>query len=743
MNERLDSAMQQLADEQRRLKSLRADYNVIMRSRFHGLRVLWFALKHVLMGGSPKDLYAAWSPALEPLSVTSPVLEHKPKHEPQYEEDRLIKSWLERIARQPLSDEPVVTVVIPAYNQCQATVRCLQSLADTWFESLAVQIVFVDDGSSDQTCELITSLPGIDYLRNGVNQGFIRSCNRGAAIARGRYICFLNNDTELSDGWLDHLVTGAEADPMVGAVGAKLVYPNGKLQEAGAIIWRDGSGWNYGRGDDPADPRYNYTREADYCSAAALLVRADLFRTLGGFSERYLPAYYEDTDLCFAIRSLGYRVIYEPRSVVVHHEGVTSGKDTSAGMKRFQPVNESKFSQAWSLALREHFANDPARVPFAARRIRHDRTVLVVDSYVPLYDKESGSNRLLRILKVMRAAGYQVIFLPDNYAGLQPYTTELQALGIEVLYCTENGRPMEEALGEVLPILDVAWVCRPELFMKYRPLIQVNRATKFVYDTIDLHFVRKKHERDVLGGAPDQWRETQALELQAARSADVTVTVTEGEKAVLESHGIRNVYCVPNIHEVEFREERSFDRSEGLLFIGSYNHPPNIDSVKWLCSKIMPVVWKRLPAVELTLLGSNPNDEVRALASQRVHVPGYRHDVAGYFLQSRLFLAPLRFGAGLKGKIGQSLSYGLPVVTTSVGAEGFELEHGRDCWLAEDPQSFAEGIVRLYTDPVLWQRLSANSLKAVERFQSSVVGPKALRVLADVVSKGSRVLAEA
>ncbi|MBV8727756.1 MAG: glycosyltransferase, partial [Candidatus Eremiobacteraeota bacterium] len=198
--------------------------------------------------------------------------------------------------------------------------------------------------------------------------------------------------------------------------------------------------------------------------------------------------------------------------------------------------------------------------------------------------------------------------------------------------------------------------------------------------------------------------------------------------------GIRNVYCVPNLHEIESREQRSFEQTEGLLFIGSYKHTPNVDAVRWLCEEIMPLVWAKLPNVIVTLLGSDPPTKVQMLRSQLVHVPGFVADVRPYFLRGRVFVAPLRFGAGLKGKIGHSLSYGLPVVTTPVGAEGFGLRHGYDCWLAEEHRSFAEGIVSVYTDSALWRRLSENALKAVEPFQSSIVGPQALHVIDQVIS---------
>jgi GT2 family glycosyltransferase len=730
--ESLDAAMRRLIEERRRLESLRTDYAHIMRSRFHGLRMFWFSLKAMLGLPVAGDRYAVWSPgmALSVGEVSPRVLAEKPlPRSPGH----LQASWKNRLEQHPLNAEkPIVSVIIPVYNNVDVTARCLQSITDTWFASMQVQIIVVDDGSTDATPELLASLPGLDYVRLSGNHGFVRACNRGAGVARGTYICFLNNDTVVRDAWLDLVVPTLENDSTIGAAGSKLVYPDGKLQEAGNIIWRDGTGWNYGRGENPEDPRYNYVREVDYCSGAALLVRRALFEQLGGFSEEYVPAYYEDADLCFGIRSLGFRVVYQPHSEVVHYEGLTSGTDLSSGTKRFQEVNRPKFQRKWAAALEQQYEPDPASVPAAARRGRGGPTILVVDSYVPMHDRDAGSNRLMRILHILRAARYHVIFLPDNYAPLQPYTTELQNFGVEVLHHIEGGLPWQASLNSVLPVLDLAWVCRPDLFAKYEPLIRHNRATRVIYDTIDLHFMRKVREIAVHGGDPNDSKEIERMELDAAKRADATVVVTESEKKMLRERGVENVFVVPTIHELEIERERRFSESSGILFIGGYNHPPNVDAARWLHDEIMPLLWKRNPNITLTLLGSNPPDSVLAMESERVRVPGFVSDVRPYFLNARIFVAPLRYGAGMNGKVGHALSYRLPLVLTEMAADGFGLTDGRNCLIANDAGRFAEAIARLYDDEQLWTKLSRSADDVLGRFGRSAVAPGLLRALEEL-----------
>ncbi|MGH9269369.1 MAG: glycosyltransferase family 2 protein, partial [Acidimicrobiales bacterium] len=210
----------------------------------------------------------------------------------------------------PRFREPEVSIIIPVHNRCRDTYGCLLSVMSNT-AGVRYEVIVVDDASSDGTNALFSRCTNLRLVTNPANLGFVHSCNAGAAAARGRYLLFLNNDTHVQQGWLTALLRPMLADPSVGVVGAKLLYPDGKLQEAGAIIWRDGSGWNYGRNQEPGRPEYNYVREVDYCSGACLMVRRELFEQAGGFDARYAPAYYEDADLAFTARKLGYKVLYQ------------------------------------------------------------------------------------------------------------------------------------------------------------------------------------------------------------------------------------------------------------------------------------------------------------------------------------------------------------------------------------------------------------------------------------------------
>ena len=625
------------------------------------------------------------------------------------------------------SDAPLVSIIIPVYNQFAYTFNCLESLSVNLSSDLAYEVIIVNDASTDETLEqLATLVKGIKVLTNAENSGFIRSCNYGASQAKGQYLYFLNNDTRILENCLESLLKLIVNNPQVGAVGSKLIYANGKQQEAGGIIWNSADGWNYGRLDSPDEPEYNYVRPVDYCSGASLLVPADLFKQLGGFCQDFIPAYYEDTDLCFAIRELGYQVLYQPQSNVIHYEGITSGTDLSSGIKQYQVINQTKFREKWSKVLTKHLDNDANNVPKAARRLQGKPTILVIDSYVPLYDRESGCVRLLNILKLLLNLGYSVIFFPDNGYPEQPYTSVLQQLGIEVIYGTPQRYNLEEKLIKYLPLIDGVWLCRPELCDKYMDLIRLKTKAPIIYDTIDLHFLRLKRQKDYLDPSYQNtswsWETYQKLELNYANQAEATVVGTEDEKQVLSSLGVKNVWVIPNIHEeISLSEKVAFDQRSGLVFIGSYNHPPNIDAVKWLCLEIMPLVWASRPDITVNLLGSNLKDEVKELASDKVVVTGYVPEVEPYFQKSRVFVAPLRFGAGMKGKIGQSLSLGLPTITTRIGAEGMGLIDHQDVLIADTAEEFAQAVIELYDNRELWQKLADNSLETIKRYQPATV----------------------
>lgn len=599
-----------------------------------------------------------------------------------------------------------VSIVIPSHNRTGYLLNCLKSIeANTQSLSGRYEVVVVDNGSKDPDFEIFSKVAGLRIVRLDENKGFVEGCNAGAKVARGRHLVFLNNDVMVTPGWLESLIRTMGAQRETGAVGAKLVYPSGRLQEAGCIVWSSGMCHNYGRGDDPSKPDYNYRREVDYCSAACLMVRRELFMHLGGFDPEYSPGYYEDVDLCFSIRKEGRKVLYEPRSVAIHFEGVTGGRDTKFGIKRYQVINRKKFVRKWAPELR---AQPQPGYLLRGRDRRARNSVLIVERRVPEPDKNSGDNRLRYLMQMLWSHGFQVTVFADDNVFREPYVDSLRDSGFEVIY----DQRLDQLLKERANFYDIIWLSRPTMGSKYIDLVkQLSPSSRVLFDMCDLASLREMRWGTVTGDKSLLVisEETKARELYVARRSDMTIAISEREKAIiLQEESALRVEVLPNVHLFDPTQRRFKDRHD-LLFLGGFEHAPNVDGLFYFLNSIFDQIRTKLPDLNLIVIGSDMPARIRNLKHEGVKIVGYVEDLRPYFDSCRVFVAPLRFGAGIKGKIGLSMAFGLPVVTTSIGAEGMGLEHQTNVLVSNDPREFAAQVVALYTERQLWYRLRRNA----------------------------------
>ena len=605
----------------------------------------------------------------------------------------------------PYVENPKVSIIIPVYNQIHYTYACLVSILENT-EGFDYEIIIADDVSTDATKEIDKFVSGLVIARNESNQGFLKNCNNAAKKARGEYIFFLNNDTTVEKDWLPPLIKLLESDKSIGMVGSKLIYPDGRLQEAGGIIWSDGSGWNYGRCDDPNKPEYNYVRDVDYISGAAIMLSRKLWEEIGGFDERYAPAYCEDSDLAFEVRKRGLRVVYQPLSVVTHFEGVSNGTDVNGtGLKRYQVENNKKLQEKWSEEFKNQYDNVGVPNAFRAReRSRGKKVILFVDHYVPTFDKDAGSKTTFQYIKMFIERGYVVKFLPDNFAKSEPYTSILEQMGVEVLYGNEMRTNIFEWIENNQANIDIAYLNRPHIATKYIDFIKEKTNIKVIYYGHDLHFLRERREYELTGdverkNASSYWK---SMELDLMRKASISYYPSNVEVDYIHTFDKKinakaiTAYVFEKFGNIDYNP----DIRAGVLFVGGFSHPPNADALEYFLDNMWDEIYAQIKA-PFYIVGSNATDEIKALHNEAKGIifKGFvsEEELKELYEKVRLVVVPLRYGAGVKGKVIEALYYNDPVITTSVGAEGIDNSYNQ-MLVADEPGDFVEKCVKLYND---------------------------------------------
>jgi GT2 family glycosyltransferase len=618
----------------------------------------------------------------------------------------------------PCAAAPRISILLALHNRADLTYLCLGSILRT--VDLPVEVIMVDNASTDGTGILLERTRGAKVLRNDENLGFLKAVNQGLGEAAGTHVLLLNNDALLFPGALAAALATLESAGNIGAVGGRIVLPDGRLQEAGSIVWNDGSCLGYGRGGHPDDPAFLYRRDVDYCSGAFLLVRRGLIVELGGFDETFRPAYYEETDLCLRLRESGHRVVYEPDAVILHYEFASAASRDQA--LELQEINRTKFADKHRDTLRRHCPPDPGNVVVARSAERHGRRLLMLDDRVPRRGLGAGFPRAVDMVRGLVAEGCFVTLFPtmvpnEDPAGLYtdlPREVEIARGG--------DQRELARFLRERAGYYDTILVSRPNNMETFNALHESERGLveglRVIYDAEAIFARRDAAKRAVEGNArsDDTGADPLRRELELGRRAERIVTVSPAEAAEFKKHGYSEVHVLG--HQLVTRPSpAAFEQRRGILFVGALqgDHTPNADSVLWFTEAVWPDLSQALPEdAAFIIAGANRSHAVWALDSRRISVRGFVEDLGPLYDSCRLFVVPTRYAAGLPYKAHEAAAHGLPMVTTGLIADQLGWRDGTELLVADRPEDFTRQCLRLYESPALWQELRDSALRRIE-----------------------------
>lgn len=622
------------------------------------------------------------------------------------------------------STTPTISILLVLYNRAELTLSCLQSIIAHC--KVPYELMIIDNASSDPTSELLASVEGARIFRNDENLGFLKACNQGFNYARGKYVLLLNNDARILQGSIEAAYRTLLSDHTIGAVGGKIVLLDGSLQEAGSIIWNDGSCAGYGRGEDPDDPKFMFRREVDFCSGAFLLTPLEIVHQLNGFDEGYSPAYYEETDFCMRLREHGYKVMYEPRAEIIHFEFASS--ENSDRAIQLQRTNRIKFVDRHRERLSKQMSPQPKHhLPASQRRSAATLRILYIDDMIPHTDRGAGFPRSNEIVNQIDELGHFVTLLPLNFPAKEGWDRTYQDINPTIECAFEIGREaLLEFLDTRISFYDTLWISRPhnmEFLASMLPHIRrQNPEIKIIYDSEavyahrDLIYAKLHKTTDTYEEIEQKMEE----ELSMGHLADFVITVNSYEADLFKQAGVRDVSILDTRFDIA-PSAAGFEERAGLLFVGNLDQDesPNVDSILWFVEKVYPLLSDKFYGLPLTLIGSNRSDVIQKLARQHhfISLTGQVDRLDPYFESHRVFIAPTRFAAGSPAKVILAASQGLPVVASSMIVEQSEMQ--ADISIIDggenNPATFASAIEDLMIDKQKWQSIREQALLSVAK----------------------------
>jgi len=616
------------------------------------------------------------------------------------------------------NENPVLSIILVFYNKVELSFACLESIKK--FIEIPYELIIIDNNSTDDTTILLNKIEGATIIRNVENKHFLNACNQAIPHIKGRYTLFLNNDTELLEGSIKAVYQTIESHENCGAVGGKIILPNGNLQEAGSIIWNDGSCLGYGRDEAPYLPEFNFKRVVDYCSGAFLLTKTNLFKKYGGFDSRFEQAYYEETDYCLWLQEQGMEVIYDHKAVIRHFEFGSSLSQEAINLHR---KNQNTFFKKHKTKLSRQFAPNFSNISNARFSASNQakKKILYIDDRVPHINLGSGFPRSNTIIHCIQDLGYQLSIFPLNYPyednwdevyrDIDPFIEVIKDLGI-------NG--FKQFIKSRENYYDIIWISRPHNIESVRKLIKIYTSNiKIIYDAESI-FTDREIERKHLKGFITNKKKVHTLyqkEIRISEIADTTIAVCKTDAEKFKNFGATNVHILGHCLIIR-KSPDHFENRNGLLFVGNLDDEasPNTDSILWFTQNVLPIIKKTIPDIEVNIVGSCKANNVRLLNTKGVNILGQLNDLDKFYDHCRLFISPTRFAAGLPYKIHEAAANGLPVIATEILGKQLGWKNKESIILSEiNSESFANSIIETYTNQEQWKKLRENAYQQVEK----------------------------
>ena len=615
----------------------------------------------------------------------------------------------------PKSKDINLSIIIVLYNQAHLSLLCLKSIlrhADVEYE-----VVIIDNASTDRTKDLLSRIDNVKVINNRENIGFLKAVNQGGEISKGKYILLLNNDAILREKSLSRAIHTIEESKDIGAVGGKIELIDGTLQEAGNIIWNDGSCIGYGRGKNPADPQFMFKRQVDYCSGAFLLFRKTDFLALNGFDTSFSPAYYEETDFCIRLHKLGLKVIYDPSVVIVHYEFGSSENISEA--ITLQEKNRTALVEKHKDWLEAKYAPSEGNIQIA-RSANDYKNMLFIDDRVPHPALGSGYPRCANILNTLASLDFNVTLYPLQFPR-EDWTACYETLDDSIEVILDKGMlGLEEFLNNRRGFFQYIIVSRVHNMEVFDDIVKRDEqfldSVKIIYDAEALTASREILRGSLLGqeiGGKEQALMIKS-EIDKCDIADSVVSVSEQEAELYSNHGIGSVHVLGHMMTAN-PGNNSFINRDGLLFVGALRDEgsPNVDSLLWFCINVLPLIERNLPEIKVYVVGELGAPSLFTIKKENISFLGKIKHLDEIYNQCKVFIAPTRFAAGIPHKVHEAAANGIPCVTTELLAKQLNWTDGEELLIGDTPDEFAEQCLRLYGDQKLWKNIRKQGLSAI------------------------------